>query len=72
MKRGIQARIAKMSGLSEAMISLILKGERSPKWDNAKILADITNTDVEIWMELDLNKIKRALERWNPSPRKVA
>lgn len=65
MKHGFQIKLAEKTGLSEGFISLMLRGERRPGWDNAKRLAEVTNSDPAIWMELDLKKIEAALTEWS-------
>lgn len=54
-----QEEIGKLAGCSQGYISQLLKGERRPSWDVAKILAEITKTDITLWMEGPEN-VKRA------------
>jgi transcriptional regulator with XRE-family HTH domain len=65
LKHGFQIKLAEKSGLSEGFISLMLRGERRPGWENAKKLAEITGSKPEDWMELDLAKIEEILEEWS-------
>lgn len=63
MEYGKQIILAKRSGLSEAFVSLILSGRKRTGWENAKRLAEITNTDPAIWMDGDLDQMKVAVSR---------
>jgi transcriptional regulator with XRE-family HTH domain len=65
MKRGIQTILSKKSGISEAYISLILSGQRRPSWNNAKKLAQTTNTKPELWLDGEPEKIKEILDAVN-------
>ena len=63
MKSGVQRAIAKNSNLSEAYISSILKGKKRVKvWDTAKVLARVTGTDCELWLEGTADQIRKELE----------
>jgi transcriptional regulator with XRE-family HTH domain len=48
-----QVELARATGLSEPMISAILKGKRRPSWKAANELARVTDSPVEIWMNDD-------------------
>jgi transcriptional regulator with XRE-family HTH domain len=57
-----QVEIAKKAGISQGFVSLILTGQRRPDWDLAKLLAEITKTDVALWMEGDESEKREALK----------
>ncbi len=65
MKNGMQVKLANKIGKSESFISLILNGERRPSWSTAKILAKITNTKPELWLEGKPETIRTVLESVN-------
>ena len=63
MKNGVQKAIAKNSNLSEAYISSILNGKKRVKiWDTAKILARVTGTNCELWLEGTADQIRKELD----------
>ena len=66
MKRGIQKKLAEKTGIGNSMISMILSGDRRPEWENAKVIAEVTGSPVDIWMDQDLEKMKEVLSEWNP------
>lgn len=71
MKHGNQKILASLANISEPRLSQILNGYSRPSYDLAKRLSEIVGeTSIEIWMELDMNVIERALDRWNPMPEK--
>ncbi|MGD9732556.1 MAG: transcriptional regulator [Desulfamplus sp.] len=51
MKTTKQTHIAKMAGISDAFLSEILAGKKTPYWETAKRLSNVTGIPVEIWME---------------------
>ncbi len=55
-----QYRIAKLSGLSQAAISLILSGKRIPRPATARRLEAATGVAIEIWRSGDSERIRRA------------
>jgi transcriptional regulator with XRE-family HTH domain len=64
MQNGIQRAIAKKSNLSETYISLILKGKkRINNWSTAKILANVTGTNCELWLEESAENIRKEISR---------
>ena len=63
MKRGIQAKLCRLTGFSAAYFSGIFNGVKRPSWKTARdILAPSTGTATEVWMEKDPEKLKQALE----------
>ena len=46
-----QALLAKQVQVSQQFISQLLRGERRPKWETAKQLAQLTKTSPQLWME---------------------
>jgi plasmid maintenance system antidote protein VapI len=63
MKNGVQRAIAQKSNLSETYISLILQGKkRVTVWNTAKILAKVTGTECELWLEGSADQIKKEIE----------
>ena len=57
-----QFELAKAAGITEAMLSYILSGERRPSWDVAKKLAELTNTNPLLWMEYEIDKMRKVVE----------
>lgn len=51
MKTTRQTDIVKMVGISDAFLSEILAGKKSPSWETAKKLFKATGIRPEIWME---------------------
>lgn len=51
MKKTRQTHIAKMAGISDAFLSEILAGKKTPYWETAKVLSKVTGIPVEFWME---------------------
>ena len=56
-----QDEAAKKAGITQGFISLILTGQRRPDWDVAKTLAELTKTEVALWMEGDETEKRDAL-----------
>ncbi len=56
-----QYRIAKLSGLSQAAISLILSGKRIPRPATARRLEAATGVPIEIWRSGKPDSIHTAL-----------
>ena len=56
-----QDEAAKKAGISQGFVSLILTGQRRPDWELAKALAELTKTDVALWMEGDETAKRDAL-----------
>jgi len=54
-----QEEIAKRVKITQPYLSMILSGERRPSWDIAKAIAELTKTEISLWMEGD-QKSKRA------------
>jgi len=48
-----QNEAAKKAGITQGFLSLIVTGQRRPAWSLAKALAELTKTDVAVWMEGD-------------------
>ena len=55
-----QDEVAKKAGVTQGFISLILTGKRR-NYDVAKLLAEITKTDVALWMDGDETEKREAL-----------
>jgi transcriptional regulator with XRE-family HTH domain len=58
-----QEQLAKKAKLTQGYISMILKGDRRPSWDQAKKLAKLTGTDPALWMEGTPKKKSAALKK---------
>ena len=56
-----QDEAAKRAGITQGFVSLILTGQRRPDWNLAKTLAEMTKTDVAVWMEGDEQTKRDAL-----------
>jgi len=56
-----QNEAAKKAGITQGFLSLIVTGQRRPAWSLAKALAELTKTDVAVWMEGDEQKKRDAL-----------
>ena len=55
--------IEKLNGrMSQQFISLILTGKRRPKWKKAKLLAMVTGTSAEFWMEASPDQMRKTIE----------
>jgi transcriptional regulator with XRE-family HTH domain len=65
MKHGTKTTIAKKTGISNAYLSMILSGKRRPSWQNAKKLAKVTHTKIELWMDGDMQRINEVLDAVN-------
>lgn len=64
MQTGIQRAIAQKTGLSEGYISMVINGSRRVKiWDTAKKIANVTGTEVELWLEQPAENIKGAISK---------
>ena len=61
MENNKQYKLAENAGISPAMLSLILKGERRPSWKTAKRLAEVTDTKPELWLDGTPEEIKTVL-----------
>ncbi len=61
METQTQYQLAENAGISAAMLSLILKGERRPSWKAAKRLAEVTDTKPELWLDGTPEQIKETL-----------
>jgi transcriptional regulator with XRE-family HTH domain len=53
-----QAWLARKVGYSQSMMSMILKGHRSPKYSQAKKIAKIIGCDVDVVMDAKINPYK--------------
>ena len=56
-----QIEIAQKAGITQGFVSLILTGKRRPPWDVAKTFAELTKTDVALWMDGDEQAKRDAL-----------
>lgn len=64
MQNGIQKAIAEKANLSTAYISLIVRGKkRINNWNTAKILASVTGTDCELWLENSAENIRKEISK---------
>ncbi len=61
MKRGIQAKIAKKVGISDAYLSALINRKKFPSRTRAKELAEATGTDPILWLYGTKEEIKQAL-----------
>jgi plasmid maintenance system antidote protein VapI len=69
LNRGIQTKLARHLSVTDALISLILKGERPISNEMAKRLAELfPETTPGFWIDADLATIKRIFDQWNPRP----
>jgi len=50
MKRGLQTKLARKTGLSDAYISQLLNGYRTVSANAAQRLADATNSNPLVWL----------------------
>ena len=57
-----QTEIAETAGVSDALVSLILSGQRRPSWRVAKRLASASRTKPELWLEGSPDEIREALK----------
>jgi len=57
-----QHELAKEIGITQPSISRIESGECQPKYEHAKKLAEVTNKDVEFWMEASPEEKRKARE----------
>lgn len=56
-----QCEIAKKANISESFLSEILNGIKRPRWPKAKILAQITGTKTDLWMEGTPEQLQKAI-----------
>jgi transcriptional regulator with XRE-family HTH domain len=63
MKHGTQTKIAKLANISEPALSQYINGRRRPSWTTAKIIAKITKTKTELWMDGTPEEIKQKLSQ---------
>lgn len=61
MKHGTQKIIADKSGISSAMISMILNAKKRPSWTTAKKLASATGISAVVWIEGSPEEIRAAI-----------
>lgn len=60
MKKTI-TQIAKEIGVSQGFLSNILAGRRRPRYSKAKVIASLTGTTVDLWMEGSPDQIRQAI-----------
>lgn len=61
-----QTKIANEAGISQQMVSAILRGCARPSWKTAKRLVQvIPGTTIDIWMEGTADEIRAAIGRTN-------
>jgi transcriptional regulator with XRE-family HTH domain len=67
MKTNKQTHIAKKAGITDGFLSQILTGIRTPAWETAKKLFEVTGIPPEIWMEARNNpeQIKHLVKELN-------
>ena len=51
-----QTQIAKITGKTQAYISMLMAGKRNPSWQMALQLAEITKTEPVDWMDPDKDR----------------
>jgi DNA-binding XRE family transcriptional regulator len=56
-----QDKAAQKAEITQGYLSLIITGKRRPDWDLAKVLAEMTKTEVALWMEGDEMTKRRAI-----------
>lgn len=56
-----QKNMAKVLGISQPLLSMILKGDRNMTYGLAKKLNALTKIEITFWMEAAPDEIKRAL-----------
>jgi transcriptional regulator with XRE-family HTH domain len=56
-----QKHIADILGISQPLMSMILRGERNITYGLAKKLNALTKIEITFWMEAQPDEIKRAL-----------
>lgn len=66
MKRGTQKKFAEKVGMTDSHLSMILSGDRRVNWEQAKMISEVTGSDVDIWMDQDLKKMREVLSEWSP------
>ncbi|MDR1397678.1 MAG: helix-turn-helix domain-containing protein [Desulfarculales bacterium] len=59
-----QTELAKRINITQQYISRIMNGTRRPSWEKAKLLAKITGTNPELWLEGGANDRKLAFQHW--------
>jgi transcriptional regulator with XRE-family HTH domain len=64
MKTSTQTYLAKKANISDAFLSEILAGKKSPSWETAKKLSKFSHIPVSIWME-SKNSYQEIRERLN-------
>ena len=58
-----QNELARLTGLTQGFISLVLSGDRTPRYEVAKIIAEHTHTRPELWLEGRSSAKRKALRR---------
>jgi len=51
MKKTTQSYLAKKAEISDAFLSEVLAGKKSPSWETAKKLSNFSKIPVSMWME---------------------
>jgi len=62
MKKTI-TKIAEESGVTQGFLSNVLAGRRRPHYKKAKIIARVTGTTVDLWMEGSPEQMQAAIGR---------
>ena len=60
-----QKVLAKKVGVCQGMISKYADGSRRPTWGHAKVLAKVTGTTPELWLEGSPGEIRNVLKEGN-------
>jgi len=55
--------LAKKAGISQGYLSNILAGRRRPHYKKAKVIANVTDTSVYLWMEGSPEQMWQAIGR---------
>jgi transcriptional regulator with XRE-family HTH domain len=56
-----QTYIANKAGVSQQLVSAIIRGKARPSWKTAKLLARATDTTPELWLDGSSDQIKAAV-----------
>ena len=68
MKKLNQNHIVIKTGLSASFICEIFAGKKRPSWQNAKKIAKVTKTPVDVWLEGTPEEIQIAIKKATTQP----
>jgi plasmid maintenance system antidote protein VapI len=61
--------MAKQLGVSDALMSLVLSGDRPISNEMARRLAtEFPETTPGYWIDIDLKQLQRMIDQWSPRP----